>query len=568
MKEKKLTGYPSIDKPWLKYYTEEANTATLPNNSIYEYLWKSNEGHLGDIAINYYGTKWTYRRFFDEINKAVASFKKHGIQKGDIVSIMSVQTPETLACIYALNYLGAIANLVYITLSESELFGVIQNTNSKMLFILDTDPLKVEKIVESLDIPVVLLKISDSMPALMKTAMKIKQNRIKNNKIIFYRDFINETFSDVKDYCSGNGDDTAIIVYTSGTTGEPKGVMLSNNSINSVAFELQLTEKNYQYGETSFSVIPPFLGFGISMIHLSFCNGLTQIILLTADPDEIAKSVEKYKPNRVVYGPRLTDSFRKYVKCDLSFLKDFTGGGEEISIERETDINDFLLEHNSKTKYTTGYGMTETTSAICTQQNNIYRVGSVGVPLPLVNVKVVDVNTGNEMKCNEIGELCFTAPNLMNGYYKNRTATDDVLELDKNGVKWMHTGDLGLVDDDGFVFIKGRIKRIYTTFASDGNMYKLFPQRIEEFILKQPSVNHCAVLVKEDEIKAHIAIAYVELREHGDTKYELIKSINDSIHKELPDHLWPQSINIIESMPLTSSGKIDYRALEKQAEDL
>lgn len=562
--EKKLTGYPSIDKPWLKHYSEKAINAQMPACSIYQFAFNNNKQDLNSCCFEYFGTKITHNTFFNKVKKAVNAFSAMGIQKGDIVTIMSMHTPETLAAIYALNYIGATANMIYMTLAENEVVNYISNTNSKAFLVLDLVIEKAIKIEQLISVPIIVLSLADSMPLLARTVFSFKKKKV-NHSFIKFGELISKYDTTTAFEADADCNNTAIIVYTSGTTGSPKGVMLSNHCINSIAFACSLTEKNYQRGQTVLQPIPPFLGFGITMSHLGVSLGQVTQLVMSPDPDEIAKAFMKLKSNRMVYGPRLTDSIMKYVTGDLSHLIDFTGGGEAIAPDKEIQINEFLKAHNAGAKYTTGYGMTESASAVAMNTNNIYKIGSAGIPLPTMNIKVVD--DGVEQPCNQIGELLFSGPSIMQGYYNNAEATEAAIEVDSEGVRWLHTGDLGYVDEDGFVFITGRLKRIFTVFGKDKNMYKLFPQRIEEFIATLSNVNGCAVVVKKDKEKLHKAIAFVSLASTENSKV-VIGEIQDMLTKELPEHMQPETIILKDNIPLTTSGKVDYRALEKEAEKL
>lgn len=559
-----MTGYPSIDKPWLKYYSEEAINTQIPSMTMYQYAYNKNKKNMSTQCFDYFGKKIYYAGFFEKVKLVAGNLQRMGVVSGDIVTIMSMHTPETLITIYAINYIGAIANMVYMTISEKEVIDIIKNTDSKLFFALDIAMEKVNEIEKHIDIPIVILEVSDSMPIYLKCALKLRKILKRNNYIKFGSMLKNAQNEYEIKQCKDNLS-TAIIVYTSGTTGEPKGVMLSNDCINAIAYQCSLTDKNYKRGETYLACIPPFLGFGITMAHLGISEGLVSQLVLNPDINYIVKRFAKLKSNRLVYGPRITEVMIEKLNCDLSHLLDFTGGGEAISKDNEIKINKFLEENNANAKYTTGYGMTETGSVVTLNSNKIYRLGSVGVPLPLSNIKIVE--DGVEKKYNQIGEICLNSPSVMQGYFKNDKATKDVIELDEDGNRWLHTGDLGYVDEDGFLFITGRKKRIYTVFGNDNNMYKLFPQRIEEYVSSLSQVNSCAVVVLEDKEKLHKAIAYIELKSLDDCCEETKKEIFKSIRCELPEHMIPENIKFVSEIPLTTSGKVDYRRLEEEAEN-
>lgn len=572
MSEKALTGYPSIDKPWLKYYSEEAINAPLPEKTLYQYIYDNNKDYTSNTALNYFGRKISYAALFDNIEKAAKAFSTIGVKAGDIVTIMSMHTPEVIYSVYALNRIGAVANLVYMTLSEDEIAETVANTASKTLLVLDKVIDKIETIREKIDVnAVIVVSPSDSMPFIMKNGYKLKNKKktLPKDKYLSYREFVSLGEKAEKTVDTPYKKDTpAIIVYTSGTTGKPKGVMLSNDNLNAVAHQYKMSGMKFERGETFFNMIPPFLGFGISIgMHLSLCLGLQEILWIIPEPKNCVKAFSKSKPKHMVSGPVLVKAICDELDEKLDYLVTFAGGGVSFTSEEEKAVNQYLYEHGSKVKYVTGYGMTELGATVCTGMNHVYKLGTLGIPLPSVTVKIVDTDTGKELKTNEIGEMYFNAPNIMLSYYKNQADTDEIITLDENGERWIHTGDLGMVDDDGFVHFKGRKKRIFITKGKDDVVYKLFPMAIEELFSNKDKVQLCGTIVVEDPERINVAVSFVTGKDSSYSKEQLIAELMECAREKLPEHSVPVKIVVLDEIPLTQSGKIDYKALEKMTAD-
>lgn len=562
--KKKMTGYPSIDKPWLKYYSEEALKAPLPEATLYQYIWGNNKDYLSEIALEYYGAKISYGKLFENIKNAADAFYSLGVREGDIVTIMSMHTPETIYAIYALNYIGAVANMVYMTLTETEILATLEHTDSKLFLVLDPALDRIEAIKDRLHCPVIVLGISDSMPLHIKLGYTMKA-RPKAHNLCHWKDFLSRGNNALM---ATNHAASAIIVYTSGTTGEPKGVVLSNDNINALVYQCSISGKGYRRKETFLNNIPPFFGYGVSMVHLSLSYGIDMTLHLEISPEAIAKGIAKVKPNHYAGGTPILDPLMRTITGDMSWMLNFTGGGDGISPEKEKEINQFLKDRGSPSKYCIGYGMSECVSVACMQQNHVYKSGSVGLPLPLTNIKIVDPETGLELPFGETGEMCFSSPNTMVGYYRNPKETDKIIHTDTDGTRWLHTGDLGYVDSDGYIFYKGRIKRIFVTAGKNGDIInKIFPQRIEDFFENQPDVAKCGVIVVPDKVSINTPIAFLKLKNKKEDIIDATAKFRTAMEEALPDHLWAKEIYILDSMPLTQNGKIDYRALEKIAEE-
>ena len=564
--EKKLTGYPSIDKPWLKYYSEDAINAPLPNTTLFHYAYKQNADHLDGIAFRYFGKRVKYSTFFEKAKLCGKAFHSLGVCKGDIVTIMSMHTPEVLYALFGLNFIGAVANMVYMTLSAKEIAETVQKTNSKALVVLD---LALERVLseKNITVPVIVLSAADSMPALTRIGYRAKNRVPKHDYWSWDRFMARAVKADFVQAAKDPGA-LAVIVYTSGTTGEPKGVMLSNDNITALVSQYLSSGFNFKRDDTFMSIIPLFLGYGIGMQSIAICAGLNSELWIQPEAYAVAKEYARTRPKHIEIGLTMLDAFLETPIKDLSHIVNFCTGGGALLPEKERAINQYLKTHNAKIKIIMGYGMTELASGVCNNLHHATKESSVGVPLPKANVKIVDPDGKMELHYGEIGEICFNAPNLMMGYFANAAATSDTIELAPDGTRWIHTGDLGYVGEDGFVFIKGRLKRIFTSLGPDNHVYRLFPQRIEEFLESQSPVESCGVIVLEDKKRLHVSVAFVKIHENCQYDDTFPEKLTDKLKKELPEHLQPVAVHLVDTMPMTPSGKINYQALEKMAKSL
>ena len=311
-------------------------------------------------------------------------------------------------------------------------------------------------------------------------------------------------------------------------------------------------------------MIPPFFGFGISIgIHLPLALGMESALWIDIEPNKVVQAFNRIKPRHFVSGPVIVKAMLENNIKDMKFLSTFADGGESLSIEQEKKVNSFLHDKGYGGNYVTGYGMTECCATVCTGMPGIYKEGTLGIPLPKVNVKIVNPKDGQEQKYDEVGEVCFHAPNIMSGYFKNPKETDNIIKTHADNKKWIHTGDLGSVDQEGFLTFHGRIKKIYLTKGSDNNVYKLFPMQIENELIKNEEVLECGTIVVPDQEKIHVAIAFVRVKV-GLEKETVRGKILEFARAHLPEHAIPKKIMLIEKMPYTQSNKIDYKKLEEK----
>ena len=563
--EKKLTGYPSIDKPWLKYYSEEAINAPLPEYTIYEYLWENNKDHLDDIALIYFGKKITYGELFENIDKAARAFAAIGIKNNDIVVLCTLNTPEMIYCTYALNKIGAVPSFEYPTLSDRDMCKAIKEMDVKLLILLD---LFIDKYSEACKSAphIIAISPSESMDPITKFMynMKVKTKTAKHSFECF-SSFIKSKKADFK--LNTQHTKTAILVHTGGTTGVPKSVALSDDNFNSVAYQYKISGMDYSRQDTILHCIPPFHAYGFSVgVHMPLTLGMTICMSLKIDNDSIANLFAKIKPNHFVgAGPHVSAiiSNKRVEKLNLSHMKTIAIGGAATNDVQESTVNKFLRKHGSHIVLVVGFGMTEACATVCTNMNHCNKTGSVGIPLSKNNIKIINTETQKELPYNSMGELLISSPSVMVEYYQNAEETQKAISFDENNVRWIHTGDLATIDNDGFLFINGRLKRICTTKDNNGMVYKLYPDFIEQTVSQMEEVLSCAAICKPDNKRVNIPILFAVI-----SNKIIENSILDYCKESLPEHMIPEKIIIKDSLPLTTVGKVDYRALEKEAEKL
>lgn len=563
-------GYSSIDKPWLKNFKDEEITFDLPKKTCYEMLIENNLNHENDVAFDYIDEKfsYTYGKFFDLINQTKESLLASGVKKGDIVTVCSVTTPEVLALFYALNRIGAVPNFIDVRYTSEAIKEYINESNSKLLVTLDLCLPRIKKIVDETAVSeVIYINPANSTNKVIRKISEIKSKKQKlvpsEDKYVDWNEFIKRT-SDVEYEQSYEKDYPAAIVHTGGTTGVPKGVVLSNDDFNSVAYQVTTARTHQERGYKFLNIMPPFIAYGLGLgLYAPIVLGWETVIIPNFDQKNFSKLLKKHKPNGVMGVPIYWENImsdKKMQKYDFSFLKDVLVGGDKTPPAFEEKVNKFLKNHNSEAILSKGYSMTEASSLATFSNKQANELGSVGIPLVKTKVAAFEPNTQNELNTGEIGELCISSTNLMNEYYNNPEETNKVKQTHADG-EWIHSGDIGYVTKDGYVYVVDRIKRMIVRSG-----FKVFPSEIEKVITGIDYVDMCAVVGVPDEIDVTAPKAYVVVNKTcTKTPQEISNEIFSVLEgSHLPPYFKPVSIETIDEMPTTLIGKIDYDALIEQ----
>ena len=569
MAEKELTGYPSIDKPWLKYYSEEAIHAPVPDCTIYEYLMRNNKEFPKDIAILYLGRKITYRELFQKIDETAAAFAALGVKPGEIVTVALPSIPEALYVVYALNKLGAVANMIHPLAGEQEMVNYLNEVESRVAVLYEGSYAIVKSRLQETAVErAVVVSAGESLPLGIRQLFFLKSPRAKlpaGAGLQSWPAFIRGGRSVAVTAFAKDPQTLALISHTGGTTGEPKGVMCSDRNINSLCYQI-VCNFNYTREGGSLVVLPPFINYSLVEAMMAMLAIGYQLILIPSyQPKRFAQYVMKYRPTVVLsippYWKALLDC-SKPDKLDLSCFEHIYYGGEGMTEEMERKINEFLLKHGSKSEICKGLGSTELVAAATQSMPEVNPIGSVGIPLVCTNCKIVEPDTEKELTYGQIGEICFAGPTLMLGYYNKPEATDAIIRYDGDGQRWLHTGDLGYLGEDGVLYVTGRIKRILMTKGRDGNITKIFPDRIEKTVSEHGAVAVCCAIGVPDEIRINYPVVFVVCKAEAGEQEQITEQILALCRKELPDYMVPEAVIYRDDLPRTPRGKIDYRALE------
>lgn len=560
--------YASQAKPWLKYYDQKFIDQTLPALSAFEYVCQRSKNHLNDTALEYYGRKFTYADLIVNVKKTAAALRGAGVKKGDIITVVSIMTPEIIALFYAADMMGATLNLVDPRYSVEGIREYIEEVDSHLLVCLNVVYERCRQAAKRTNVEkVIVLSPADSLPPLMAVGYKLTtpdKNKYASN-VIRWKQFIKGGEGQSTAAEPYDPDHACVVVHTGGTTGSPKGVMLTDDCFNGIALQFQAYPKLFHRGQKLMNIMPPFITYGFACgIHLPLVLGFTVVIIPNLDPDKLGSLVLKHKPEHMFGVPTHYQQLASDPKLrdkDLSFIINYAAGGDSLSRGAEQTVNDFLAAHGARYPIAKGYGMTEVSSAATVAAGLDNKPGSVGIPMVNTVVAAFEPGTDQELPIGQRGELCISGPCLMKGYYNKPEETAILLRRHPDGRVWAHTGDMGYLDEDGFVFLDSRIKRMI--IRHDG--FKVFPSMIENVVSRHPAVHQCSVVgcADKDHTQGRLPFVYIVLK--ADTtakKKQVIRELERMCAEELPEYVQPVAYKFISSMPMTPVGKVDYRQLE------
>lgn len=558
--------------PWLKHFGDMPAHLDYPKGSMYEAVRESaiTKKKMNSVAYEFQGKKTNYKHFLNKIEVLGKAYKSIGIDEGDMVTVCMPNTPQGVDTFYALNRIGAVPAMIHPLSAVGEIAFYINSTHSKAVLVVD---LFYEKVLEALKqvkhpVKVVVAHIKDELPfplnMLYPLTVKKKPAPLpKDNKnVIDWSDFISGGKKVKLSDKFPKAEDTAVILFSGGTTGTSKGIKLTNLNMNALAAQVAANAGFTMEGLRMFSVMPLFHGFGLGVgIHTALMASGTCIIIPQFTIKTYARDVKKYKPNVIVGVPTLYEALLRSegFDFDLSFLRGMFCGGDSLSVELKKKVDKFLKDHNATIQVREGYGTTECVTASCLTPYDTYREGSIGIPLSDTYYSIVNPNNDTELPYGEEGEICICGPTVMKGYLNNAEETASTLRRHEDGNLWLHTGDLGYMDEDGFVYYKQRMKRLI--IVSGINVY---PSQVENAIDAHPDVLlSCAVGIP-DPYKMHVVKAFVVLRQGVEPSDKIKEEIIENCKKNVSRYGVPREIEFRTELPKTLVGKVAYRVLEEE----
>ena len=556
--------------PWIKNLGDMPAHLDYYKGSMFGAVELIAKKYPDNIAFDFMGASTTYKKMLQDIEQCAKALRTIGVREGDAVTIALPNCPQAIQCFYAVNRVGAIANMIHPLSSEKEIEFYLNESGSVTVITLDQFYGKIEAIRQNTKVVnVVLASIKDELSPMIKAGYMLTQGR-KMEKIpedapvIRWADFLKLGNACFWNYTvQRSAEDPAVVLYSGGTTGTTKGIVLTNLNFNALAAQIVGVNQMFRPGDKMLAAMPLFHGFGLGVcIHSMLANGGRCILVPRFTAASYAKLITKYRCNFIAGVPTLYEALLRLPsmeKADLSCLKGVFSGGDSLSVELKKKFDKFLYDHKAVIQVREGYGTTETVTACCLTPPHMAKEGSIGLPFPDTYIKIVKPDTDEELPYGEEGEILLAGPTVMKEYLHHPDETAHTLRKHADGLTWVYTGDLGMMDADGFVFFKGRIKRM---IISSG--YNIYPAQLENILDGHELIQMSCIIGVPDPYRIQRVKAFVTLKPGVPANEETKNNILEYCKKYIAKYALPKDIEFRDELPKTLVGKVAYRKLEEE----
>ncbi len=548
------------EKPWLKYYDRMPEHLNYYNGSMYDMVYDTSIRYPNFPALEYFDVKISYKELIKKIDNIAISLHNLNIVENECVTICMPNIPEAIYTIYAVNKIGAICNIIHPLSSIKDIEEAIKETNSTTILATDVTYNK----IKDLDIKnMVICEVSNSMKPLLKRLYNIKNRssmRYKEN-VIRWATFAKNDNKLIETHVNRSKESPAVIIYSGGTTGKSKGVILSNLCFNSIATQCTVVCKEAKAGNSIFSALPIFHGFGLCVcVHVPLAIGLKCILIPKIDVNKLNKTIKDKKPNLLPVIPSMLNYINKSKKLgNKSFesVQVILSGGDYLSPELIDETLNYFRDCGSLARIQIGYGLSEATAFISATCESVKSLDNIGIPNPDNIIKIFEPETDIELEYGSIGEICVNGPSVMLGYINKDEETANVLKEHYDGKIWLHTGDLGYMSKDGVIHYQSRLKRMIIS-----NGYNIYPMELEEVINKCEYVETSVVVAMKHKDKGETPKAVIVLKENIKPTKEIERAIKNYCKENISKYKLPTKYEFRETLPKTKIGKVDYKKLE------
>ena len=559
-----------VKAPWLAHLGDIPAHLDYFQGTMFQAVERISQQYPDYVAYDFMGKSTSYREFVQQIELCARSLKSIGVRAGDKITICLPNCPQAVIMFYAVNLVGAICNMVHPLSSEREIEFFLKESQSVAAITLDQFYHKFEAVRHNVDVSnIIIASIKDALSAPIKAGYMLTEGRkIKkipaDAPVLRWKDFLKMGKKYHWKYKADKvGADPAVILYSGGTTGTTKGILLSNLNFNALGQQIVATNPMFRAGDRMLAVMPVFHGFGLGVsIHSMLANGGRCVLVPRFTAESYAKLLVKHRCNFIAGVPTLYEALLRLPSMegkDLSFLKGVFSGGDSLSVELKKRFDKFLYDHHATIQVREGYGTTECVTASCLTPPTVYKEGSIGLPFPDTFYKIVKPGTQEEQPYGEEGEICISGPTVMMEYVNHPDETAQTLQQQPDGMTWLHTGDLGKMDDEGFVYFKQRIKRMIVTSG-----YNVYPSQLENILDAHALVQMSCVIGVPDPYKIQKVKAFVMLKRGEAPSEENKQILMEYCKKNIAKYALPYDIEFRDSLPKTLVGKVAYRELEAE----